>query len=190
MDKAPWDIGNHLGEFSESAVGVKNGRIFGYFVIGNYYKRKEGYYGEYPPGYLKRVFSLFPKRRRVLHAFAGTVKIPGQDTIDENPELDPTILGRVEDLPSLTQCKYDLILADPPYSRIDAQQYGIRYPNKAACLKSLREVADSGCILCWLDTSKPRWANRDWTWRGGIVLDCGSNRRLRVLSMFEASGRI
>ena len=44
--------------------------------MGNDYRVKTGYYGRYPPGYLRRIRALFPDKRNVLHLFSGKVDWP------------------------------------------------------------------------------------------------------------------
>ena len=50
--------------------------LSGIWILGNDYRSTSGFYGSYPPNYLKRVRALFPDyapRWRVLHLFAGSV---------------------------------------------------------------------------------------------------------------------
>jgi hypothetical protein len=46
----------------------EDGRVVGTWIMGNDYRVKSGYYGGYPAGYLKRIWSLFPDKR-TLHIF-------------------------------------------------------------------------------------------------------------------------
>ena len=72
--------------------------------MGNDYRVKSEYYGGYPAGYLKRIRSMFPDKRRVLHLFSGKVDLlvfPG-DTVDINADLSPTYVDdaqRLENVP-------------------------------------------------------------------------------------------
>lgn len=43
------------------------------WVLGNDFRAKAGYYGEYPPNYLARIMALFPDARSVLHVFSGSL---------------------------------------------------------------------------------------------------------------------
>jgi len=52
---------------------VDKGWLYGIWQIGNYYKRKYDYYGSYPPSYLKRIYSLFPDKTKLLHLFSGAI---------------------------------------------------------------------------------------------------------------------
>ena len=121
-----WDqrIANYVREtkFPKSLFSSEDGRVVGTWIMGNDYRVKTGYYGGYPAGYLRRVRSLFPEKRRVLHIFSGQVDLealPG-DTVDINADLKPTYVDDAQTLLRVPLEKYDLILADPPYSVEDA----------------------------------------------------------------------
>src|SRR3569833_3406470 len=87
-------IANYVSEtgFPESLFVAADGRVVGTWIMGNDYRVKSEYYGGYPAGYLRRIRSLFPDKRRVLHLISGKVDLaafPG-DTVDISPELNPT----------------------------------------------------------------------------------------------------
>ena len=56
-----------------AALTVAGGRLTGLWFMGNDYRNKSRMYGAYPPGFLPRVFALFPDARRVLHLFSGSL---------------------------------------------------------------------------------------------------------------------
>ena len=61
-----------------------------------------------------------------MHLFSGkvdTTEFPG-DTLDINPERNPTYVADAHSLVRVPIEDYDLILADPPYSAEDADHYG------------------------------------------------------------------
>src|SRR5579872_5512180 len=104
-----------LTGFPGSLFVAEDGRVVGTWIMGNDYRVKSEYYGGYPAGYLRRIAALFPDRRKVLHVFSGKVDLsamPG-DTVDVNPELDPTYEADAHDLTGVPLDEYDLILADP-----------------------------------------------------------------------------
>jgi hypothetical protein len=83
-----WDarIANYVRvtKFPRSLFVAEDGRVVGTWIMGNDYRVKSSYYGGYPAGYLRRIKSLFPDKRRVLHLFSGKVdlaELPG-DTVD------------------------------------------------------------------------------------------------------------
>src|SRR5687767_7314450 len=114
-----------LTGFPRSLFIAEDGRVVGTWIMGNNYRVKTGYYGGYPAGYLKRIAALFPERRRVLHVFSGQVDLaamPG-DTVDCNAALKPTYIADAHSLRGVPLDRYDLVLADPPYSVEDAERY-------------------------------------------------------------------
>lgn len=94
----------------------EDGRMVGTWIMGNAYGVKSGYYGGYPAGYLKRIRALFPDKNSPLHVFSGRVDQsvwPG-DTVDLNPDVEPTYLDDAQSLQHVPLSQYDIILADPP----------------------------------------------------------------------------
>lgn len=203
------DIKNHLKEFPRSVMVEKDDRIWGWWMIGNYYKRKEGYHGEYPPRYLERVYSLFPGFKKVLHLFSGSLKLP-QDgvevTFDANPNVGAHVVGNANELSKyFGKGEFDLIVADPPYSKEDAEKYGYK-PNKLKVIRECRKICAKWGHLVWLDTMRPIYSKEDWyldgmisldamtpgysgdDWylEGVIPLDCGTNRRARFVTILKA----
>ena len=85
-----------------------DGRTVGTWIMGNDYRVKSSYYGGYPATYLKRIKALFPDKKNTLHVFSGKVDLevfPG-DTVDINPELNPTYIDdaqKLESVPLLTE---------------------------------------------------------------------------------------
>lgn len=186
-----FDIENYHKTFNKypECLMESVGRVYGVWMVGNYFKRKEGYYGEYPPSYIKRVKALFPGRSPTLHVFGGTV--PNNDlehTVDLNPSLNPTFLGKAEDVGQLVgDNKYPLIMADPPYTKEDAKKYGYKMPNNRLVLRAIREVSTDDGVLVWLDTKVPIFRKLDWSLLGMIMLFTGTNRAIRAISIFKAS---
>jgi hypothetical protein len=187
----PFDIDNYHKEFSKypKCLMESEGRVYGFFFIGNQYKRVAGYYGEYPPSYLKRIRALFPGRKPVLHLFGGTVApLTDEFTLDVNPNLKPSICGNAQQVGQLFQPKsFELVVADPPYSRADAIKYGYKMPNARLTLRSAREIIKDDGILVWLDVRVPIFRKLDWKLIGTIGLFTGTNRVIRVISLFQAN---
>src|SRR5947207_5258365 len=46
--------------------------LMGMWCMGNNYQGS-GYYGAYPPSYVKRVLAMFPDDERILHCFSGSL---------------------------------------------------------------------------------------------------------------------
>ena len=139
------------------ALAMAGDWCFGVWVLGNNYRSKQGYHGEYPPGYLPRIAALFPDKRRALHLFSGKVDLaalPG-DTCDLRPDLCPTFIADAHTLEGVPLERYDLVVADPPYSGEDADHYGspmITQPRDARV-----EGSVAGSHLVWLDQVMPMY---------------------------------
>jgi hypothetical protein len=89
--------------------------VVGTWIMGNDYRIKSGFYGGYPPTYLRRIKALFPDKGRALHLFSGKVDLsvfPG-DTVDINSDLNPTYVDDAQTLERVALGDYDLVLADP-----------------------------------------------------------------------------
>lgn len=81
----------------------------------------------YPRGFLERALSLFNGVTHVLHCPSGTLgNLPkGHVTVDliSDNARQPHIRANAASLP-FADCRFDLILSDPPYSENDAKKYG------------------------------------------------------------------
>jgi hypothetical protein len=191
VKELPFDIDNYHKVFKKypKCLLESAGRVYGVWAIGNYYKRKVGYHGEYPPSYLKRVHALFPQQTRVLHLFAGTIEeYPGATTVDLNPTLKPTIVDDVLNVSAhLPRGAKNLVICDPPYSKNDATKYGVALVNKKMVFREARRVVEEGAVLVWLDTQIPIFRKIEWNLLGIVGVFCGTNRVARFASMFQAS---
>lgn len=165
------------------------GWIIGVWNIGNSYKGS-GYYGAYPPSYLKRIKSMFPDKLRVLHLFSGSVKDNNAVTFDINPKLEPDIVGDAEDLAmeikdSGLYSPFDLILSDCPYSKEDATHYGTPMINRFTVVKECVKVMAPGAHLCWMDTVLPMYRKAELARVGEIMITRSTNHRVRAVFLFE-----
>ena len=164
-----------------------DGRLIGMWIMGNNYRVKSSYYGGYPHGYLKRIKSLFPDKRSVLHLFSGMVDtdtMPG-DTVDMLPELNPTYVDDAQTLDKVPVREYDLILADPPYSVEDAKHYGTPMISRNKVMKALGNKAISGTHVVWLDQVLPMYRKAEWDLVGLIGMVKSTNHRYRLITIFE-----
>lgn len=161
----------------------------GFWLCGNNYRNPTGYYGTYPPSYLKRMKLLFPGALNVLHLFSGVVKkgtFDTETTMDINPELNPDTVGNAEKIADYFQSqKFDLILADPPYDK-NYIRYNTAPVNKKKVLKGAINILKPGGYLVWLDTIIPIWSKADgWVLRGTIGLVQSTNHKARVITILE-----
>ena len=189
-----------------------NGMLVGTWMIGAQFRNPSRmpdgtpFYGGYPHGYLERVHSMFPDARNILHVFSGGLtlhyaeKMAYGDCPTEvggiNIELvdihgpdhgcNPTWQGDLHDMPEDWADRFDLILADVPYSKEDATKYNCPSPNRRKYMTALRRVASPGANLVWLDTCWPQHRRAEWKTWGTIGLVRSTNHRMRLVSIFQA----
>ena len=173
--------------FPNSLFVAADGRIVGMWIMGNDYRVKSGYYGGYPAGYLRRVAALFPDRKRVLHVFSGKVDLgamPG-DTVDVNASIKPTWLADAHNLTNVPLHRYDLVLADPPYSIEDADRYQTTMIKRNVVMRSLAAGLSSGARVIWLDQVLPMYRKDEWRIEAVIGMVKSTNHRFRVTTIFK-----
>lgn len=181
-------IDNYVREtrFPRSLFVSEDGRIVGTWIMGNDYRVKSAYYGGYPAGYLRRIRALFPEKRRILHLFSGKVDLkalPG-DTVDINPDLQPTFIDDAQTLENVPLDRYDLILADPPYSVDDADRYRTTMVKRNLVLRALQRTAPDTHVV-WLDQVLPMYRKDAFVIEGVIGMVKSTNHRFRVVTVFR-----
>ncbi len=161
--------------------------LYGHWAIGQHYKNATRLYGAYPHSFLGRLRALFPDvaDRAVLHAFSGSLPAGPYTRLDVRPDAEPELLGHVEDVARLTRKRFDLVIADPPYSKDDAKQYGVAMVNRGKATRTLAAVTRPGGHLAWLDCVWPMFSKELWHYYGSITVVRSTNHRARVLSLFE-----
>ena len=110
--------------------------------------------------------------------------LPG-DTVDLNPELDPTYLDDAQKLAGVPVDEYDLILADPPYSIEDADHYQPTMVKRNLVMRALGRKALPGTHVVWLDQVLPMYRKDQWRIVGLIGMVKSTNHRFRVVVIFE-----
>jgi hypothetical protein len=179
-----------LTGFPRSLFIAGDGRVVGTWIMGNDYRVKSAYYGGYPAGYLRRVAALFPDRQRVLHLFSGKVDLaamPG-DTVDINPDLNPTYLDDAQTLSNVPLADYDLVLADPPYSIEDATRYATTMVQRNKVMRALAGGMRPGARVVWLDQVLPMYRKDSWAIEAVIGMVKSTNHRFRVTTIFRRLG--
>lgn len=158
--------------------------IYGMWMLGQNYKGS-GYYGAFPPNYIKRIMSMFPDAKNILHLFSGSLDDTVQgDRFDINPDLEPDICGDAHELNKFVNKQYDLILADPPYSEEDALHYGTCMIKRNIVFKECTKVLEKGGILIWLDQVCPQWRKNELEMFLTIGVIRSSQHRFRVVTGF------
>lgn len=172
--------------FPRSLFISEDGRVVGTWIMGNDYRVQTGYYGGYPAGYLRRVKALFPDKRKALHLFSGKVDLsalPG-DTVDINPDLHPTYVDDAQRLKHVPLKRYDLVLADPPYSIEDAERYQTTMVKRNVVLSALGGLA-AGTHVVWLDQVLPMYRKDTFDVEAVIGMVKSTNHRFRVVTVFR-----
>lgn len=175
----------HTG-FPRSLFIGEDGRVVGTLIMGNDYRVKSNYYGGYPAGYLRRMRALFPDKDTVLHLFSGHVDqtiFPG-DTVDINPDLNPTYVDDAQTLLNVPLEKYDLVMADPPYSVEDAEHYQTTMIKRNVVMKALSRLP-SGAHVVWLDQVLPMYRKDTFCIDAVIGMVKSTNHRFRVITIFR-----
>ena len=175
-----------------SPLVAHNGRLYGFWLIGQYYHSKTSYYGSYPHSYLARIRSLFPDCNQILHLFSGSlneVKM-GEKTYDISNVFAPTIQDDVSNLSKhFAPGTFDLIIADPPYEDKDFAKYGQKPFNKRQVIKDCSEIVVSDGFLVWLDVIFPQFSKMNWELLGVIGLAQSTNHRTRQITIFQKANQ-
>ena len=162
-------------------------RVVGMWVMGNDYRVKSTYYGGFPAGYLRRIISLFPDKRNVLHLFSGHVDksiIPGI-TVDINSLLKPDIIDDAQTLTRVPLETYDLVMSDPPYSVEDCDHYATTMIKRNVVMRSLGERLTPGAHVVWLDQVLPMYRKDQFCIEAIIGMVKSTNHRFRVITIFK-----
>jgi SAM-dependent methyltransferase len=169
---------------------VTHGRwLYGNWTMGQDY-RGSGFYGAYPPSYLKRIRALFPEMdtANVMHLFSGSLqqnKVRGVLVdIKMDDGRDPSVVADARLLPFAPDT-FDLVIADTPYSAAHAVRYGTSMPSRAQVFRSVAEVVKPGGHIVWIDTKHPMHSKTQWRWWGAIHVIRSTNHDYRGVTMFE-----
>lgn len=176
--------------FPEAIFPCEDGRVVGTWIMGNDYRVKSSLYGGYPAGYLKRVKSLFPDKKNVLHLFSGKVDLamfPGK-TVDINAELAPDYVDDAQKLTQVPLEAFDLVLADPPYSVEDCDHYQTTMIKRNTVMKALGERLQPGAHVVWLDQVLPMYRKDQFAIEALIGMCKSTNHRFRLVSIFRKHG--
>lgn len=178
-----WNISNHLVSFPNASIMEHNERLYGIWMIGNNYKRTADYYGSYPPSYLKRVYSLFPDAKDILHLFSGKLSNISGVTVDIRKDVGTMVVANAKQLPFINQ--FDLVIADPPYTKADAKKYLGTCPSTAMVMRDLFLAVQSKGFVVWLCTHPPLYRKDMWNLAGVIGLHVGTNKRFRSVIILQ-----
>ncbi len=164
-----------------------DGRVIGVFIMGNDFRGGSSLYGSYPAGYLKRMRALFPDKKRVLHLFSGhvdTTIFPGT-TVDTDANCDPDYIDDAQTLTKVPLEKFDLVMADPPYSVEDAEHYQITMIKRNVVMRALGARLRKGTHVVWLDQVLPMYRKDQFVIEAVIGMVKSTNHRFRVITIFR-----
>lgn len=169
---------NEFNRYPGSSLQVVRGFISGTWLLGNNY-RGSGFYGSYPPQYLKRLAALFPDAKDVMHLFSGS--LPRSKTyicVDLGQKADIKLSAELLTT-VFTEPSFDLIYADPPYTKQDAERYKLPMPNRKKVLEQCSAVLRPGGFVIWLDTVWPMISKKHLVLVGAIGILRSQNHRVR-----------
>jgi hypothetical protein len=196
-------------KFPDSRFAISDRWMLAHWMLGNNYKslskrtkNDEPFYGSYPPGYLKRLAVMFPDAVRVIHLFSGSLTREQVEQtflnaytitrVDSKADRNPDLVADAESFYSGKVCwdwrkksTIDLIAADPPYSKEDAEHYGAPLCNKKKVFEQCHLALRVGGVLCWMDQALPMFAKRNWNLFGIINMVRSTNHRVRNVFFFE-----
>lgn len=167
------------------------------FLYGSWFvsgARRSEFYGSYHQNYLDRVTTLFQDATSTVHLFSGSLP-PGPYT---RVGIDPTglgktadIVGNAEALSSFLHFRPDIIYADPPYSRSEAEEeYGIALVNCPRVVDECGIVLQPGGFLVWLDQRLPVFSNDRLNLVGLISYIRSTGNRFRCVCLFQKPANI
>jgi DNA polymerase I-like protein with 3'-5' exonuclease and polymerase domains len=169
-----------------------DGWVTGAWSLGGSYKRHADYHGAYPLTLLKNLAAFFFDRDRVLHVCSGALQpdnpwLPG-DTLDINPDLNPTYCTDAETCEGVPLHLYDTVFVDGPYTDKDAGIYGTKPINRGRVLGTLAKGLPPGALIIWLDEVTPPY-RKEWPlkWQAMIAVSTSGGHRARVLFVYEVT---
>lgn len=164
-------------------------------------RSKVPYYGAYPAGFLERARALLGVGYgdAVLHVCAGLVRrypyprfaLGDRDvTLDVNQALAPDIVcdvtaGSLPPPPWPSSPAWDAMLADRPYTEVDALKYGrAPLPSAGPLLREMLARTKAGGRVGMLDYELPR-PPKGTRFVACVGVVVGFGNRVRIFSVYE-----
>lgn len=172
-------------QYPDSWPVVQTGRwLNATWMLGNNY-HGSGYYGAYPPAYLRRMAALFPDTPRVLHLFSGSLPAGPYTRVDLSGEPTHRLNAETDLAAAFGPDAFDIIYADPPYSAADAEHYHVKMINRRRVFAQCHAILAPGGTLAWMDVILPMYRKTLWRHWGNLHLIRSTNHRVRLVSLFE-----
>jgi len=169
-------------------AGVRNRVLTDYWTVA----RATGpYKGKFPDGLLPRVIKFFKDylglewdKLRRLYQFGGIVN--DGETVDLNPECNPTFLTDARTLEGVPKGVYDVVFADPGYSDYDYEKWQANPIKPYSFIDAGLEALKPGGYYLLLHTLiyKMR-AFKGCRAVAFIAIDSGPNHRIRCLQIYR-----
>ena len=104
--------------------------------------------------------------------------------MDISPELKPTYVDDAQTLERVPLDRYDLVLADPPYSVEDADHYRTTMVKRNVVMRALQRLP-IGAHVVWLDQVLPMYRKDCFEQEAAIGMWKSSNHRFRGITIFR-----
>jgi len=180
------NINKNLPQYPKTVFD--KGWIYGVWYCGRKFQKSQ-LYGEYPATFFKRILAMFPniEEERFLHLFSGTMGNGFGVTVDGSDKFNPNIIHVLtKDTPLPFQNEtFDVVLADPPYSKDHAKEYVLPYPSPTLILKEAMRVLKPGGYFLLLHQMYPSYKRGEILLVGLIAIITGFYCVTRLLSIFK-----
>lgn len=148
----------------------------------------------FPQRFLLNLQRYYPtKDKKVLWLFAGSIRPDkDNDTNDIRQETNPTFACSFEKIPEEYNGIYDMIIADPPYNKLYAEEWKTDLPKPKNIIKTAsRLLKPNGILLLLHIIIVPEYRKEFGFERIGLhpVL-CGLGNAIRVLNVLKKNDRI
>jgi hypothetical protein len=165
-------------------------RVFlsGYWFLGG--GNISDFYGAYQVEYLKRIETMFGDvkgKQEFVHLFSGSIPPSPDYSVVGLPDANskPDIECNAEQLSSYLGFNPTLIMADPPYSKQDSENYAHCMVNRAKVVEECAIVLKPGGYLIWLDQALPVFSNETLRLVGVISYIRSTANRFRCVVIFQ-----
>ena len=115
---------------------------------------------DYPGAFPKGLIDMFLKRwngTKKIMLFSGSFHEKGWDTVDIKKETKPKFLLNAEQLPGEWTDLYDIVFADPPYSKEESLRlYGLPYFNIIKVVNEMARITKTGKYMALLHRLIPQ----------------------------------
>jgi len=139
---------------------------------------------QYPSRFIYNLKKYYPfENKKVLTMFSGSSDIG--DTTDIRPETGAKIVAPYNKLP-IKDNTYDMVIADPPYNSLYAEQWKADLPKPKRILREAsRIVKKGGLILILHIIIIPAYKDCNVKRVAIHPVLCGINNAIRVLNVFK-----